>query len=187
MVYLSVLVKNNRIVFVQLHGELENAISYLIEQTYDKIDTENWDARVFTAKGYEVFEYPHFEAEKAQELGISAENFAQSVLSITDIERLELLAKNREIVTMGKKESLDQLSNKELKKRYQILSSTFNELFPEDADSSIALERYQFKLNNVKEALADSLSVLDDTSLTAEELIFTLRHNLGLLLTDLNE
>lgn len=186
MVYLSVLVKNNRIEFVQVHGELENAISYLIEQTYEKIDTKDWDARIFTARGYEVFEYPNFEAEKAQDIGISAEQFAQSILAVTDIERLELLAKNREIVTLNKEGNIDQLSNNELKKRYQILSATFDEMFPED-DLNISLERCQFKLQNIKQALEDSLSILDDTSLTSEELIFTLRHNLGLLLTDLNE
>ena len=188
MVYLSVLVKNNRIELVQLHGELETAIRYLIELSYHAIDTSSWDARIFTGKGYEVFEYPLFEAEKAIDQGLSAEQFAQSVLALTDTERLELLAKNNEIITLGhKQENLNQFSNKDLRKRYEILSSTFDELFTEETDPRADVERYQHMMRKLRAALEDSVSLIDDASLTSEELTFTLRHNLGLLLTDLNE
>lgn len=186
MNYLSIMVQNNRIENAQLHGELENAIRTLIEQSYHAIEADGWDARVFTELGVPIFEYPLFEAEKALDQGLTAKAFAESVLAVTDTERLELLALNSKMVSLGDETyDLDQFSNQELRRRYDLLNSTFDNAFSKENDTDTQLERCEHKLSKVQAASEDALSVLEDTSLTSEELSYTLGHNLGLLLQDL--
>lgn len=172
---------------IKTHSILEEAVTQLVLTVYNNPAPDIQDAGIYTLNGVKVYSYPYDLAQEFKDREETAEALLAILLADPkSFERLDLLAKLSDYKTIGP-DNNNALTIDELRSKYTLFSSLFNEgsLEKEALYTQEKLAKVSFQMNHVKHSLEDAINVIDDPTLEHHEVKFTLKHNLSLLLKDL--